>query len=182
MKKRKQLSKKIRFEVFKRDDFTCQYCGNVPPSVVLEVDHIIPVSKGGDNDINNIITSCFDCNRGKTNIELERITPALADNLKTLKLKEEQLKEYRKFVANVKRRKTRDINKISAIFEDVFPERELTSKFKRISIGMFLDKLPLHEVEDSMEIAVDRVNDGEDVVKYFCGICWNKIKEGNPNE
>jgi 5-methylcytosine-specific restriction endonuclease McrA len=64
------LSKKLRFEVFKRDGFKCQYCGNHPPIVVLEVDHINPVSKGGTNEIDNLVTSCFDCNRGKGNREL----------------------------------------------------------------------------------------------------------------
>lgn len=68
--KRKPIPKKIRFEVFKRDRFTCQYCGRKSPDVVLEVDHINPVSKGGTNDILNLITSCFDCNRGKGKVEL----------------------------------------------------------------------------------------------------------------
>ena len=48
---RKPLSKKIRFEVFKRDKFTCQYCGRMSPDVILEVDHIEPVAEGGDNEI-----------------------------------------------------------------------------------------------------------------------------------
>lgn len=64
-KKRIGLTKKIRFEVFKRDGFTCQYCGDSAPKVVLNVDHIIPVSAGGDNNMMNLITSCFDCNQGK---------------------------------------------------------------------------------------------------------------------
>lgn len=63
--KRKNLTKKTRFEVFKRDSFKCQYCGQSAPDVVLEVDHIKPVAEGGDNDLLNLITSCFDCNRGK---------------------------------------------------------------------------------------------------------------------
>lgn len=67
---RKSLSKKVRFEVFKRDNFTCQYCGGKAPQVVLEVDHIEPVSKGGTNDILNLVTSCFDCNRGKSDRRL----------------------------------------------------------------------------------------------------------------
>ena len=67
---RESLSKKIRFEVFKRDSFTCQYCGNKAPQVILEVDHIEPVSKGGTNEILNLITSCFECNRGKGNRKL----------------------------------------------------------------------------------------------------------------
>ena len=70
MAERKGLSKKIRFEVFKRDSFTCQYCGKSAPEVKLEVDHIKPVSKEGDNDITNLITACKDCNAGKSNREL----------------------------------------------------------------------------------------------------------------
>jgi 5-methylcytosine-specific restriction endonuclease McrA len=56
-KHRKQISKKLRFEVFKRDSFKCQYCGNSAPDVILHVDHIEPISKGGDNSILNLITS-----------------------------------------------------------------------------------------------------------------------------
>ena len=70
MSDRKSLSKKTRFEVFKRDSFTCQYCGKSAPTVLLEIDHIKPVSKNGDDDITNLITSCFDCNRGKSDREL----------------------------------------------------------------------------------------------------------------
>lgn len=47
--KRKSLSKKTRFEVFKRDSFTCQYCGRSAPEVVLQVDHIKPVAKESRN-------------------------------------------------------------------------------------------------------------------------------------
>lgn len=65
MNKRRTLSKKIRFEVFKRDGFKCQYCGRSAPDVILEVDHINPVSEGGSNDMLNLITSCLECNRGK---------------------------------------------------------------------------------------------------------------------
>lgn len=64
--KRQALSKKTRFEVFKRDSFTCQYCGRKAPAVILEVDHIHPVSKGGANDLLNYVTSCVDCNQGKS--------------------------------------------------------------------------------------------------------------------
>lgn len=64
--KRKAIGDKLRFEVFKRDQFKCQYCGSAAPDVVLHVDHINPVSKGGDNEILNLITSCIDCNSGKS--------------------------------------------------------------------------------------------------------------------
>lgn len=83
--KRKAISDKLRFEVFKRDSFRCQYCGMSAPDVVLNVDHIDPVSNGGTNDILNLITSCRDCNSGKSdrllseNSMLEKQRKMLAD-------------------------------------------------------------------------------------------------------
>jgi hypothetical protein len=71
--KRKALSKKIRFEVFKKDNFTCQYCGAKAPKVELHVDHIKPVSRGGTNELENLTTSCLPCNLGKGNRELEAV-------------------------------------------------------------------------------------------------------------
>jgi hypothetical protein len=70
MSKRKSIGDKVRFEVFKRDSFACQYCGAKAPDVVLNVDHIHPVSQGGGNDIINLITSCRDCNSGKSDRSL----------------------------------------------------------------------------------------------------------------
>ena len=63
---REQIRKSIRFEVFKRDSFTCQYCGQKSPDVVLEIDHITPVAGGGGNDILNLVTACKACNAGKS--------------------------------------------------------------------------------------------------------------------
>jgi 5-methylcytosine-specific restriction endonuclease McrA len=65
VKRRKAVSKSVRFEVFKRDSFKCQYCGRSAPDVVLNIEHITAVANGGDNEIMNLVTACFDCNRGK---------------------------------------------------------------------------------------------------------------------
>lgn len=63
--RRRGLSPRTRFEVFKRDAFTCQYCGRQAPDVILNCDHLLSVAQGGDNDILNLITSCRECNDGK---------------------------------------------------------------------------------------------------------------------
>ncbi len=66
-------SLKIRFMVLHRDSFTCQYCGRTPKDgTKLEVDHIVPKSKGGDNKMDNLITACFECNQGKKDVLLEQ--------------------------------------------------------------------------------------------------------------
>lgn len=64
------LSQKKRFEVLKRDNFRCQYCGKTGKDVTLEVDHIKPRSKWGTDDMENLITCCRECNMGKWNEEI----------------------------------------------------------------------------------------------------------------
>jgi hypothetical protein len=59
------VSKGKRFRVFQRDDFACVYCGRSAPDVTLECDHRQPRSRGGSDKIDNLVTACFDCNRGK---------------------------------------------------------------------------------------------------------------------
>lgn len=63
-KVRSEMTIKLRFKIIKRDNFQCTYCGS---SDRLEVDHIIPVSRGGSNEESNLTTACFKCNRGKSN-------------------------------------------------------------------------------------------------------------------
>jgi hypothetical protein len=59
------ITPSVRFEVFRRDGFTCQYCGRRAPKVVLHVDHVTPVVAGGTNDLVNLTTACSICNIGK---------------------------------------------------------------------------------------------------------------------
>lgn len=170
------INKKTRFEVFKRDGFQCAYCGKTPPAVTLEVDHIEPISKGGSDDINNLITACFDCNRGKRNIELNKIPAKLNENLEILKEKEEQLKEYRRFIKKVEKRIENDINIIDEIYSTYFPGWAFSDNFKNVSLKNFVKQLPLNEIIDAIELACSKTNDRDKAIPYFCGICWNKIK------
>ena len=171
------ISKKIRFEVFKRDGFRCAYCGKAPPLVILEVDHIDPKSKGGKDHINNLLTACFDCNRGKKNIPLEKIPQQLNDNLDVLKEKEEQLRQYRKFADKIEKRNIQDMDDICKIYSDQYPEWHLTEHFRNSTLRRFLSLLPRHEIIDAFYIGISRYpTDKDKVIPYFCGICWNRIR------
>ena len=177
------ISKKIRFEVFKRDGFQCAYCGKSPPEVTLECDHIEPKSKGGKDDINNLLTACFDCNRGKRNIPLDKSPAKLQENYEILQEKEAQLAEYHKFIQKINRRITREIKKVDEAYSENFPDYCLNIKFKRGTVKTFLKHLPVQEVVDSMYLACSKINDSDRSISYFCGICWNKIKgKGLSNE
>lgn len=67
MTRRSGLSPKKRFLVLERDNRRCVMCGvSANDGAVLEVDHIRPVARGGSDDLDNLQTLCFDCNRGKS--------------------------------------------------------------------------------------------------------------------
>ncbi|MEO1147615.1 MAG: HNH endonuclease [Cyanobacteria bacterium J06638_22] len=95
--KRKNPSKRMRFEVFKRDGFTCQYCGTQPPENVLVCDHIDPVKLGGKTTLENLITACEKCNQGKAANPLGSIIKRPDADLMYLELQQEiaELKRFK---------------------------------------------------------------------------------------
>lgn len=64
---RGKVSNKMRFAIYERDGHRCRYCGISGQNVALEIDHIIPISKGGKSTYNNLQTLCHKCNYEKGN-------------------------------------------------------------------------------------------------------------------
>ena len=62
----------LRFEVLERDQFTCRYCGQKAPNVMLEADHVIPWEDGGEDKLDNLVTACMACNRGRSGLIIRR--------------------------------------------------------------------------------------------------------------
>lgn len=60
------VSKRLRYEILRRDNHACRYCGATAPGVKLNVDHVIPTSLGGSDKPDNLVSACADCNGGKT--------------------------------------------------------------------------------------------------------------------
>lgn len=68
-RRRTHIPKGLRHEVFKRDNYTCVECGaRKEDGAVLHVDHIIPVSQGGTDELSNLQTLCDKCNMNKSNL------------------------------------------------------------------------------------------------------------------
>ena len=68
-KNRINLPKGLRHEVFKRDGYRCVECGaSVDDGATLHIDHIIPLSRGGSDELDNLQTLCKDCNMNKSNL------------------------------------------------------------------------------------------------------------------
>lgn len=78
------IGAKQRFEILKRDDFKCRYCGaGVSSGAVMHVDHVVPRSKGGYDGDTNLVAACSDCNLGKAANELspEKVMDIRAFNI-----------------------------------------------------------------------------------------------------
>lgn len=56
---------RLRFEVLRRDNHACRYCGAAAPGARLHVDHVVPEALGGPTTPDNLVTACEDCNQGK---------------------------------------------------------------------------------------------------------------------
>jgi 5-methylcytosine-specific restriction endonuclease McrA len=54
-----------RRNIFKRDRFTCQYCGDQPGSEELTIDHVLPRAQGGASTWDNCVLACLACNKRK---------------------------------------------------------------------------------------------------------------------
>lgn len=185
------ISKKLRFEIFKRDGFTCQYCGKTPPEAILETDHIIPIAEGGTDDINNLITSCFACNRGKAKIPLDKLPPTLKDNLDVIKEQRQQMQLYRKYIDEIEFGKEQDIVEIGYHFFNYFAKTKKSrdkyvfgEKWKS-SIKLFLKTFHKYQIRDAIDIAFSRLSrksyglNEASLFKYMCGILHNWKREKN---
>lgn len=172
MSKRKSIGKRLRFDIFKRDGFRCQYCGAHPPKAVLEVDHIVPVAKGGENDADNLITACFNCNRGKADIGLGVVPQSLEAKANETAEREEQLKGYNAILQAKRDRIEEDVWNVV----DHWTGEDSTTNERYAAIKRFVQRIGLHETLDAVDITLAaNVRGQKRQLLYFCKVCWNKV-------
>lgn len=148
------VSKSLRFEIFARDAFTCQYCGKRPPEVVLEVDHIHPVSKGGGDEEINLITSCYDCNRGKSAKVISEVAPRPDADLAFLKVQQE-IAEVKRFLAAKKKRDAAMKQLCNALRDCWADKLTETTPSDRILIP-WINRYGAEEIERSISCALPK--------------------------
>lgn len=171
---RKSIPKRMRFEVLKRDKFTCQYCGRQAPDVVLNIDHIKPVSKGGKNELTNLITSCFDCNSGKSDRELsdDSAVKKQKAQLDLLQERREQLEMMRQWQLEL----TNEVMTESSIVNDIVKKVSgcsLNDNGMR-QANKLVKQFGLELVCEAVRIAFSTYSDGQMAWSKVGGICWCK--------
>lgn len=178
--KRKAISKKLRFEVFKRDSFKCQYCGKSAPEAILEVDHIKPVAEGGKTTLLNLVTSCRDCNRGKGKRKLDDKTEVAKQKtelelLNEKRLQMEMLLDWKKELSEMLE------NQVDILEAELVDAGQCLSTESRKKIKALIKEFGFNEVYEACEIAVLRYPWLYDRIKKLGGICYNRRKAGGKN-
>ena len=157
---REPISKKLRFEVFKRDGFTCQYCGGKAPDVLLHVDHVKPVVNGGQSDILNLITSCAACNLGKGPREISDDSVLVKQQAQLEELSErrtqlELMLQWREELKNINGLKAAEVVK-------AFQEAAPGWRPKDDEVKSWLRRFPFDVILDAIEISRDKLCVGPD--------------------
>jgi hypothetical protein len=174
------VSTRTRFEVFKRDGFTCQYCGRQTPQVILEADHVVPRVEGGGDELENLITACQDCNRGKGGIPLDVTAPMLdmEAQAELLQERERQLRAY-----NEAKREQRDRSQAELVdaWNYWFEAWDATSLPKshcpwESTLKRYIELLGVEEVKSAIDITRDRFDRlVAGTPAYFGGVLKRKL-------
>jgi len=175
--KRRSISKKTRFEVFKRDGFSCQYCGAHPPGVLLHVDHIVAVAVGGTNAIDNLVTACEPCNQGKGARDLKVVPQSLAEKAKAVAEREAQLAGFHAILEAKAQRLEDETWRVLRVLHG--PDCNSVRRDEHRSTKRFVERLGVHSVLEAADIALgSRVSEWKRF-RYFCAVCWNRIREAD---
>lgn len=175
------VSKRLRYEVLRRDNHACRYCGASAPDVKLTIDHVTPVALGGTDTADNLVTSCGPCNSGKTSSapDAELVADVSADALRwadamkqaadNLAAQEEPKLEYREaFLTEWNRWGIGEGEDRKSI--------ELPGDWKPSIENFRLAGLPAWVWADIVDAAMGREKVlPESKFKYCCGIAWNKV-------
>lgn len=177
---RKAIPRRLRFEILRRDNYTCRYCGAKAPDATLTVDHVIPVVLGGGDEPNNLVTACTDCNAGKASTSPDEHTVEDVDAAAILFAKAMDQ------VAEMRRQTAADQQQTFEYFGQVwgnwnYGKDNLPVPIPhawRTRVATFLERgLSLDDLVEYVGVAMESRALVDDKWRYFCGCCWRELTE-----
>lgn len=174
------IPKRTRYEVLRRDSYTCRYCGAKAPDVKLNVDAVTPEVLGGSHkDPANLVTACEACNNGKTSSSPD--APLVADVAdKALEWAQAMRQAQTRMLADIEARQA-DRDQFRQWWDGWTRDGALMPKDAgwEQTVDQFRGAgLPLLVIKDCIELAMTRRKVQDDNrFKYMCGIAWSKITE-----
>ena len=167
------VSKRLRYEILRRDNHACRYCGGAAPDVKLRVDHAIPVALGGGDEPGNLVTSCEPCNSGKTSTAPDQRTVAdvEATAVKWSAAMTQAADESRSNSAGLDALHRAVINAWPS-----FHRKKIPGDFTE-TVDQFVNAGLPHEVIIEMARVAGAKPSIYNRWSYFCGCCWAKIRQ-----
>lgn len=175
------ISKRLRFEILRRDDFRCRYCGATPNEAELQVDHVTPTSLGGDDSAANLATSCAPCNSGKGSAPLDGPTVAEVEavNIAWTAALHQAAREAEEAARERERTRELALEYFEAEWSCRAPRwAELPDDWEASVVGFLGRGLSMYDLDEAIGIATSK--DGiphRARFNYFAGICWNKVRD-----
>lgn len=175
------VSRRLRFEILRRDSHACRYCGDKAPDVKLTVDHVIPVALGGGDEPNNLVTACADCNSGKSSTSpdtaiVEDVDATAMLFAKAMDRAAAHRRQHHELVA--KALATFDRKWLSWYYggkeANTFPRDD---DWERSLCSFFDAGLDLTDLLNFIPVAMRSKANVDKVWRYFCGCCWNEITD-----
>lgn len=164
------VSKRTRYEVLRRDNHTCRYCGAAAPDAKLTVDHVTPVALGGSDDPSNLVAACRDCNYGKSSSAPDA---TLVADVKALDIKWAGAMAR---AAEILAQKRKDHDDYVLAFLKVWEGYGRTPDWDEWGITrLYQAGLPVDELVDVAEIAIF-ARGVLNRFSYFMGICWKRVE------
>ncbi|MGW2721365.1 HNH endonuclease [Streptomyces sp. NPDC001492] len=177
------VSKRLRYEILRRDSYTCRYCGRSAPEVPLRVDHVTPVALGGGDEPTNLATSCHDCNSGKTSTSPDAplVADVADDALRWAAAMKQAAGDLRDTLApKIAYRKHFEKSWSKWTREDGWKtvRVELPDSWKSSLDTFYEAGLPKEVLPDIIEKAMTNPTVRVDnTFRYACGIAWRMIKD-----
>lgn len=171
------VSKRLRYEILRRDDHTCRYCGGKAPDVALTVDHVQPTALGGTDLPENLVAACKDCNSGKTSMKpgSDLVDDVSADAFRWAERMHELLLKAAGDLELLKWDRAIFVQKWERYRvggEPLAMPLDWTATFDRFNAL----HVPMDLLEHAIETAMvsTRVKH-EDKFRYMCGVIWRTI-------
>jgi hypothetical protein len=170
------VSKRLRFEILRRDNHTCYYCGRKPPEIEITIDHVLPRALGGEDIATNLVAACADCNGGKTSIapgsplvaqvdaDAARWSAAMQAAINKANADHEAVAAYRNEFHNAWQSYSRP-----APMDENWRQSVENFRARGLPIGLLTDAV--HRA-----MAMSQVQPGMKF-KYMCKVAWNRVRE-----
>lgn len=173
------VSKRLRYEILRRDGFACRYCGAKANEGELHVDHVVPVALGGSDEPSNLVSACQPCNSGKsaTSPTEEIVEGVTEDSVRWAKALEE--------AAEIEAAQRDKLNTFVAAFDEAWGQWrydhgkggpvDRPGNWKQSVEQWYAAGLDMDTIVRLIEVTMtkDRLSEKW---RYFCGCCWRSLK------